>query len=1017
MVGSLKKSQGHRLPYLMIIALASIGFLIIIPVSSAETLKVISNTDRCVYQPKTRMDYCKTVYELCDPFLDMQKVDFRFKTEDDKTLKLSITELSSYFYSSKPSRTNCREITIEGYKNPYKNIDNVLCYGLNCHEEFIWWNTSFLSKFNITASTNSGEVTMPLLLNDSLVDIGITDQYVWCNYTINTTKQVVGYFYFTDVSLYQCVDRTETVAVEMDVDQGNGTNLNFTYEDDVLFVQHMNDGTKDSSSYSKTGVVTGSLTDAVGQIATAQTFSNDFITVTSDNGPTGVSAFTISVWFKTIGASGTLVFLGQTVSTKSYRLSVAASKLLLSGYGPGGLGLSTAESVDDGDWHQGVAVYFANDTGFLYLDGEFKVSGSPGTSMDLDGVDITVGSHRGGAADKFGGEMDEVRIWNRSLSGDEIRAMYENQNGTFGITEFGVLENLIVNASVNHFDIDVPTFLITSQQYQTIVNDTFTLVNPLNLIIKSSGEAMKDGGGAATSIVAARLIFNNVTLFDENIRSVAGMFDRGVFTFPMANVTGPGGINNLLLQMKRTGNDDIIISDFSFHIDTDTSDNDQNISFSLDNRIVNYTSTTFVNIANFSISKTTSSLVLIDVDHRLESTSNNIAANCYLESEQTAERTVTYSRWLQFSGNVGSSGINHRSLNSVNGNETWLLFCRSTNNNLMLNNITVYIMNQQDDINDTINGFQNSTSISGLTGSGNIILSSNHRTVVGTQLELTTTIIMQSTSGSQQGVDSPFFTVRTNDSVCNLTVQRSLVSNSDIGTAKMYLNCQGLTPGLLGTYEVSVDVSGGNTLNILNVSQSAYESNPQTVIEGVVPPIVVITSPSNGSVLSEVAGIITNVIDISRTGWSSEVTVLNSTGVTVLVILNETSFGNVSATSFDTRVLVNGNYTISWAVSNNAGSNSDNVTIIITNIQIPAPPTIVFCANGDLLLTRDSTRTDSNGNITIEVIDRITFCHYGCSNVTLSAWGNPGCIESDFSLSLILIAIVLISVLSIRRIL
>ena len=109
------KSQGHRLPYLMKIALLCIGFLLIIPVSSAETLKVMSNTDRCKYDSVLNIDRCKTVYELCDPFLDMAKVDFRFKTENDKSLKISVADLS-YFYSSKASKTDCRVITIEGHK-------------------------------------------------------------------------------------------------------------------------------------------------------------------------------------------------------------------------------------------------------------------------------------------------------------------------------------------------------------------------------------------------------------------------------------------------------------------------------------------------------------------------------------------------------------------------------------------------------------------------------------------------------------------------------------------------------------------------------------------------------------------------------------------------------------------------------------------------------------------------------------------------------------------------------------
>lgn len=1009
-------SKSNRLPYLLIIALVSIGFLLIIPVSSAETLKVISNTDRCIYQPGKKMDYCKTVYELCAPALDMNKVYFKFKIEEDKALKSQITGLS-YNYSSKIGKTNCRIITIDGYKNPYKNVDNVLCYDTYCHENYIWWNTSFLSKFAINASINSGVVTMPLLLNDSFITIDGFDQYVWCNYTLNTTRQIVGYFYFTNSTFYQCVDRTETFAVGMQVDNGNGSLMSSNPFDKDMFVgSHLTRpliNGEDSSIYGNNCTKNGDPQTVNAQISKGADLNSVGDWYSCGDIDTYGNNLTLMIWvnFDTIpNFNMPLVAKWSGGGFQPFMMNVVRS---LSGSNPkraqiqGDSWVGTGTTIlTTGIWNHITGI--RNDThACIYLNGALENCDAIGVGVTFNAIPIDIGHDSGG--NTIDAQIDEYRLYNRTLSSDEIRAIYENQNGTFGIARSEPVINLSLNVSVKHFDIDVPSFLITSQQYQTIINDTFTLLDSINLIIKGSGGAMKENGGGATSLVSARLIFNGITLYDQTIRSIRGSSDRGVFTLPLINVTGQGGTNTFILQMKRTGIDDINISNFGFHIDTTLSSNNNNITVGLSNLAVNYTSTSFLNIANFTINKTTNSTVLIDIEHTFESTSNGIVADCFLESEQTGEITLTYSRWLQFSGNVGSSGMNHRSQNDVNGLETWMMFCKSSTNNLMLNNITVFIMNQQDVINDSIRGFQNSTSISGLTGSGNLVLSSNHINLGGPQLELLTTIIMQSTSGSQDGSDSPVFIVRTNDSVCNISIERSIASNSDIGTAKIYLNCGNLTIGVNNNYEVLVDVSGGNTLNILNISLSTYETTPQLVIEGVVAPIVRIISPLNGSIIFETIDIDALVIDLSRTGWQSIIQIINASDIIISTILNETSFENTTTAAFNTRTVDNGNYTIFWFVSNNEGNNSDNITIIIRNIEIPAPPTISFCVNDDLLLTRDSTRTTSNGNVTIEIIDRITFCPNGCSNSTISNWGFPGCIESDLTISIFILAFVIIA--------
>ncbi len=1021
-VDSLRQSRSDRLPYKHILAFLVVGLLFLSHNVSAETLKVVSNTDICKYDANLGLDKCKTIYELCDPVLDMKKVNFQFMEEKEKTFKSQIDNLS-YNYTSKIGKTNCRTITIEALKNPFKNIDNVLCYGSNCHEEFIWWNSSFISKFNITASTNSGEVTMPVLVNDGFFTIEGKPQHVWCNYTLNTTRQIVGYMYFTNASFYQCVDRTETFAVGMQVDNGNNTLVSANpFDKDMIVGSHLTKpliNAEDSSIYGRNCTKAGNPQTINAQISKGADLDSVGDYYDCGDIDTYINDLTLMIWvnFNSLPNNNMPMISKWTgAGFQPFMLNVIRSG---SGSNPlrpqiqGGSGFATGTTImQTGVWTHITGT--RNDTHWcIFVDGSLESCRAATGNLSFNNIPIEIGHDTAGNA--IDAKIDEYRIYNRTLTSDEIRVIYENMNGTFGIASpIGPIINLSLNVSVNHFDIDIPSFLVTSQSYQTIVNSTFTLVDARNLVIKGSASARKQNGGGSTSFVSSRLIFNGITLFDEDVRSIKGTSDRGIFTFPIKNMTGNAGTNTIVLQFKRTTNDDINISNLAMHIDTNISNNGFFVPIELETVSVNYTSTIYVNIANFTMNKTSNSTVLIDVDHKFQSTSNNTATDCHLESSQSGERTLTYSRWMQSSGDVGSSGTNYRSQTLVRGPEEWMLFCRSSTNNMILNNVTVYIMNQQNIINDTIKGFQESDSAPSLTGSGNVILSRDYRNAQGRQLEILTTIIMQSISGSQDGGASPVFRVRTNDSVCNSTFERSLSGNSDIGTAKVYVNCEGITPGQLKSYEVVVDVATGETLNILNVSMSTYETTQQLVIPGVVSPVVIITDPENATTITETITIEAIVIDLSITGWASIVNVFNSSNDLVSNLLNETSTENTTSTNFNTRALINGNYTIEWIVFNDVGNNNDNVSVFISNIFIPAPPSITFCANDQLLLQRESSSTTINGNVTIEVVDELIYCNYGCNNWTLLQFGNPGCIEGDYILSIMFIIFLIIFVLILR---
>lgn len=72
---------------------------------------------------------------------------------------------------------------------------------------------------------------------------------------------------------------------------------------------------------------------------------------------------------------------------------------------------------------------------------------------------------------------------------------------------------------------------------------------------------------------------------------------------------------------------------------------------------------------------------------------------------------------------------------------------------------------------------------------------------------------------------------------------------------------------------------------------------------------------------------------------------------------------------------------------------------------VSAEPT-TYCSDNNLYLITDLTLNIS-GNIIPITNTEILNCRYGCSNTTLLNLGNPGCIESDMSVAVIFIVVLL----------
>ena len=77
-------------------------------------------------------------------------------------------------------------------------------------------------------------------------------------------------------------------------------------------------------------------------------------------------------------------------------------------------------------WHHIVGTYDGS-TAKLYINGELKSSSRPGTYVIVhDDTPLVIGSEYYYARCRFNGFIDEVRIYNRALSAEEVEAHYKS---------------------------------------------------------------------------------------------------------------------------------------------------------------------------------------------------------------------------------------------------------------------------------------------------------------------------------------------------------------------------------------------------------------------------------------------------------------------------------------------------------------------------------------------------------------------------------------------------------------
>ncbi len=273
----------------------------------------------------------------------------------------------------------------------------------------------------------------------------------------------------------------------------------------------------DSSVYANNARVVGqsattSVTGVIGQ-ALDLDGANDHVSIPSPNGsPLGfsTSSLSISIWIKPrtfgIGNYGRILDNVTTVSVvKGYSLFLnnspggnpAGTETLSTciGYGSATAVCSTANSnsITLGVW-QHIVMTYATSSGavIFYVNGVNRGGSTLGQTIAQGSSEILLGNRVADLIRQYNGSVDDLRLYNRVLSANEVRTLYNIGSNKTGVTSS---TRNIPNGLIGHWTFDGKDMAPTVRDISGLANHG-TLVGQISTtsVVGKFGQALRFDG-------------------------------------------------------------------------------------------------------------------------------------------------------------------------------------------------------------------------------------------------------------------------------------------------------------------------------------------------------------------------------------------------------------------------------------------------------------------------------------------------------------------------------------------
>ncbi len=393
--------------------------------------------------------------------------------------------------------------------------------------DWAWWNSSYPYRYKI--KSNVSVVSLPININDT------NEPNYW------TQNASLIYLYCQNSG---CV--SELVAVANETDELNwenetaraGHNPTSVWEPNLKGVWHFGEGSGTKANDSTTNGNNGTFVNTPsfnsdGKFGSALNFTRsggDWVNVPDSVSVRLGNSMTIMAWFRTPVSeptSGMYTIMAKEMEQydnyNSYGLTINGPPhirfyLSLTGATANYVACvnTTAVAPFDGNWHHIAGTY--NGTAMvLYFDGAKQTICANTYGIGYTAEPLNFGKWRDGDTGYFDGDLDEIRLYNRTLTAQEIREIY--WNGINNLTSLGPEESLCPSDD---------TFISNSTTYQPVfcnVNDGdisgVLIINASNIILDCNGMTL-NGNGSGIGIEDNK--FNNVSIKNCRMQN----YDSGI---------------------------------------------------------------------------------------------------------------------------------------------------------------------------------------------------------------------------------------------------------------------------------------------------------------------------------------------------------------------------------------------------------------------------------------------------------------------------------------------------------
>ena len=307
-----------------------------------------------------------------------------------------------------------------------------------------------------------------------------TDNLSWCQWPLPSPPGTDFYSWdcISSFEALQAADPTQTVPpTPVPTDAIGYWPLDATSGTAAADVSgNNNNGTVFNASWSASGRVNGCLTF---------NGSSSYVQITN----TACNDFSIAFWVKTSQTAGTgqwyngagLVDGDYPGVANDFGTALVGGKFSF-GVGNPDTTIVSAASINDGAWHQCVATrQQATGTMQVYVDGNLQATGTAGRNSQNTSSRLLFGAIASGGG-FFNGSLDEVKIFSRTLSSNEVAGLYDSNlfppsDAPAGLTAIAAGNGLVQlnwSAASAGTSYNVKRSLIDGGPYVTLTNVTAT---------------------------------------------------------------------------------------------------------------------------------------------------------------------------------------------------------------------------------------------------------------------------------------------------------------------------------------------------------------------------------------------------------------------------------------------------------------------------------------------------------------------------------------------------------------